>query len=49
MINFKYAGGENAVEHNQNWPRILYHPYRILIIGGSGLEKTNALLTLISH
>ena len=25
------------------------HPYRILIIGGSGLRKTNALLNLINN
>ena len=32
-----------------NWPDILDHPYRILIIGGSGSEKTNVLLNLIKH
>ena len=26
-----------------------HHPYRILIIGGSGSGKTNALLNLISN
>ena len=25
------------------------HPYRILIIGGSGSEKTNMLFNLIKH
>ena len=25
------------------------HPYRILIIGGSGLRKTNAILNLINN
>ena len=34
-------------EHNLNWPQIPDHPYRILIIGGSPSEKTNALLNLI--
>ena len=29
--------------------KILDHPNRILIIGGFGSEKTNALLNLISH
>ena len=29
-------------------PYIPDHPYRILIIGGSGSEKTNALLNLIN-
>ena len=33
--------------HNKNWPYIPDHPYRILIIGGSGSGKTNLLLYLI--
>ena len=33
--------------HNSNWPYIPDHPYRILIIGGSGSGKTNVLLNLI--
>ena len=36
-------------EHNPNWPEILDHPYRILIIGSSGSRKTNALQNLINH
>ena len=32
---------------NEKWPYILDHPYRILIIGGSGSGKTNTLLNLI--
>ena len=43
MINFN----ENKTERNENWPFIPYHPYRILIIGGSGSGKTNVLLILI--
>ena len=39
MINFDDVTKENIKEHNPNWPQILGHPYRILIIGGSGLEK----------
>ena len=31
------------------WPYIPDHPYRILIIGGSGSGKTNALLNLINE
>ena len=27
--------------HNPNWPYIPDHPYRILIIGGSGPGKSN--------
>ena len=39
---------ENNEEHNENWPYIPDHPYRILIIGGSGSETTNALFNLIN-
>ena len=35
------------INHNPNWPYITGHPYRILIIGGSGSGKTNVLLNLI--
>ena len=31
------------------WPYIPDHPYRILIVGGSGSGKTNALLNLINN
>ena len=36
------------INHNLNWPYILDHPYRILIIGGSASEKTNVLLKLMN-
>ena len=36
-------------KHNPNWPQILGHPYRILIIGGSGSGKTNSLFNLIKE
>ena len=36
MINFDDGAKENINEHNPNWPQISDHPYRILIIGGSG-------------
>ena len=35
-------------EYNANLPQIPYHPYRILIIGGSGSAKTNSLFNLIT-
>ena len=35
--------------NNKNWPYIPDHPYRILIIGGSGSGKTNALINLINE
>ena len=49
MINFDNYTNENKIEHNPKWPYIPDHPYRILIIGGSGSGKTNALLILINN
>ena len=36
MINFDDYTNENKIEHNLKWPHIPDHPYRILIVGGSG-------------
>ena len=47
MIHLDNIAIENNKEHNGTWPYIPDHPYRILIIGGSGSRKTNTLLTLI--
>ena len=54
MINFDDYINENKTEqeqhsHKKNWPYIPDHPYRILIIGGSGSGKTNLLLNLIEN
>ena len=49
MINFDEYTNESKIVHNPNWPYIPDHPYRILIIGGSGSVKTNALLSLINN
>ena len=49
MINLDDVTIENIKEHNPNWPQIPDHPYRILIIGGSGSENTNSLFNLISQ
>ena len=49
MINFDEYTNENRTKHDPNWPYISDHPYRILIIGGSGTGKTNALLNLIHN
>ena len=35
------------INHNPNEPYIPDHPYRILIIGGSGSERANMFLNLI--
>ena len=47
MINLDSITNENNKKHNEKWPYIPDHLYRILIIGGSGSGKTNALLHLI--
>ena len=49
MIKFNNYENENKTEHNSNWLYIPDHPYRILIIGGSGSGKTNALLNVINN
>ena len=49
MINFDYFTNENKTEHNLKWAYNLDHPYRILLVGGSGSGKTNALLNLINN
>ena len=49
MLNFDYITKGNIREHNPNWPEIPDHPYRILIVGGSGSGQANALLNLINH
>ena len=49
MINLDSITNENNKEHNGKWPYIPDHPYRILIIGGSGSGKTNTLLNLINE
>ena len=49
MINLDSIKNENNKGHNEKWPYISDHPYRILIIGGSGSGKTNTLLNLIKE
>ena len=49
MINFDDYANKNKTKNNKNWPYIPDHPYRILIIGGSGSRKTNLLLNLIEN
>ena len=46
MINLDSITNENNKKHNEKWPYIPDHPYRIIIIGGSGSGKTNTLLNL---
>ena len=49
MFNLDDITNENNKQHNEKWPFIPDYPYRILIIGGSGSGKTNALLNLIKE
>ena len=49
MINFDNYTNEDKTEHNPKWPYIPDHPYRILILGGSGSGKTIALLNLTNY
>ena len=49
MIKFNDVTKENIKEHNWNWQQIPNHPYRILIVQGSGSGKTNSLFNLISQ
>ena len=49
MINLDNITKENNKDHNEKWPYIPDHPYRILIIGGFGSGKTNALINLINE
>ena len=46
---FWWFTNENKINHNPDWPYIPDHPYRTLIIGGSGSRKTNTFLNLINN
>ena len=49
MIKSDDLTKENIKQHNPNLPEILYHSYRILIIGSSGSGKRNSLFNLINQ
>ena len=49
IINLDNIINDNNEEHNEKWPYIPDHLYRILIIGGSGSGKTNTLLNLVNE
>ena len=49
MVDFNEYTNENKIEYNSKWTYIPDHPYRMLIIGGSGSGKANALLNLINN
>ena len=48
MINLDSITNENNKKHNEKWPYIPDHRYRIMMIGSSGSRKTNTLLNLIN-
>ena len=47
MFDVDDITNKNNADHNKKWPYIPDHPYRMLIVGGSGSGKINALLSLI--
>ena len=49
MSNFDDVVKERIEEANPNWSQIPDHPYRILIIGGSGSGKTNSVFNFINQ
>ena len=49
MIKLDSITNENNKKHNEKRPYIPHHPYRIIIIGGSGPGKPNALINLINE
>ena len=46
MFKFDFTSKEDIKEHNANWRQFPDHPYKILIVGGSGSVKTNVLINL---
>ena len=49
MVNLDSIKDKNKKEHKEKCSHIPDYPYRILIMGGSGSGKTNALLILINE
>ena len=49
MINLDSITNEKNKEYSQKWPYIPDHPYRILIIGGSGSGKTKVLINSMNE
>ena len=49
MFNLDNFINENNKDHNRKWSFISDHPSRMLIIEGSGSEKTSALLNSIKE
>ena len=49
MFNLDDIINKNNENYNKKWPYIPDHPYKMLIIGGSGSNKTNAQLNFIKQ
>ena len=49
MFKLNDITNENNEDHNRNFPYTPDHPYKMLIIGGSGSRKTNALFNWIKE
>ena len=49
VINLDSITNKNNKKQNGKWPYIPDHPYKIIIIGGFGSGKTNALINLINE
>ena len=49
MFNLDAIPNENNGDHNRKWSYIPDHPYRMLVIWGSGSGKTNPSLNLIKE
>ena len=49
MFNLDDITNENNHKQNLKWQYIPVHPYRMLITGGSGWRKTNAMLNLVKE
>ena len=49
MFNLDDITNENNKDHNKKWPYIPDHSCRMVITGGFGSGKTNALFNLIKQ
>ena len=49
MFNFDYITKEYIKKNNSKWLEIPDYPYQMLINGGSGSGKTNALLKEVRY
>ena len=49
MIYFDITTKRKIKQYSPNWTKIHDHPCHILVIGGSGLRRTNVLLNLMIY